>query len=119
MTAVVGASGDVMAKAKLFDEGMDKDQKPSGTRIARILADFAGEVEETMKEFRKDTKGLEDNARKFQSGLVSLSGISILDEFDEVEILDGKFETPITKEKEGGRTSTSMALRAMTGVTSL
>ena len=62
MTLVVGASGDVMAKAKLFDEEVHKDEKLSGTQIARILANFAGEIEETLQEFWKDAKKIEEGS---------------------------------------------------------
>ena len=64
MTLVVGASGDVMVKTKLFDEEVHKDQKLSGTRIACILADFAGEMEDTMKEFRYAAKKIDEGSRK-------------------------------------------------------
>jgi hypothetical protein len=45
MSQVVGASGDVMAKATLFDEEVHKETKISGTRVACILVDFASELE--------------------------------------------------------------------------
>ena len=88
-----------MAKAKLFDEEVHKDEKLFGTQIARILANFAGEIEDTLQEFRKDAKKIEEGSRKIQGDPISLSGISILDEFDELEILKEKFETPVSKEK--------------------
>ena len=87
-----------MAKAKLFDEEVHKDEKLSRTQIARILANLAGEIEDTLQEFQKDAKKIE-GSRKIQGDPISLSGISILDEFDELEILKEKFETPVSKEK--------------------
>ena len=99
MTLVVGASEDVMVKTKLFDEEVHKDQKLSGIRIACILADFAREMEDTMKEFRDAAKKIDEGSRKIQSDPISLSRISIPDEFDDVEILEGKFETPVSKAK--------------------
>lgn len=44
MNEVEGTSGDALAKAALFDEEVHKEKKISGTRIARILADFASEL---------------------------------------------------------------------------
>ena len=99
MTLVVEASGDVMVKTKLFDEEVHKDQKLFGTRIARILVDFAKEMEDTMKEFRDAAKKIDEGSRKIQSDPISLSRISIPNEFDDVEILEGKFETPVSKAK--------------------
>ena len=52
-----------------------------------------------MQEFRKDAKKIEEGSRKIQGDPISLSRISILDEFDELEILKEKFETPVSKEK--------------------
>ena len=52
-----------------------------------------------MKEFWDAAKKIDEGSRKIQSDPISLSRISIPDEFDDVEILEGKFETPVSKAK--------------------
>ena len=89
MTEIVGASGEVLVKAQLFDEDVQKDNKISGTRVARILANYNGQVEESLKGFRESSIRIAESIKKLPMGLpVSLSGISIFD--TDVECLGSK-----------------------------
>ena len=103
MVESVGASGEARAKAVLFDEEMHKEKKLSGTRIARILADFASELEASLRIFREAAKQVEDSCRKLQMDHpISLSGLSIPDDLDDVQILGEKGATPVPQPKASG-----------------
>jgi hypothetical protein len=113
MVQIARASGDVMAKAKLFDEEMHKEEKISGTRVARILANFASELEESMKYFRESAQKIEESSRKLQvEQAISLSGLSIPDTLDDLVILDRKFETPASKQKKPSKPPATKGMKA-------
>ena len=48
----LGFSGDVVTKARLFDECMKKPEVVSAPKILRMLVDFSGRVENLLKEIR-------------------------------------------------------------------
>ena len=103
MALVVASSGDAIAKARLFDEGVHKEQNVSRSRMARILADFANQLEASMREFREAAQKIdESNRRLYLDHPVSLSRLSLPSQFEDSdvqEIMDGKFETPISTQK--------------------
>jgi hypothetical protein len=46
-------AGEVVAKAELFDEKVGIGSKPSGTRIAMILTDYAEKLERVLEDMRE------------------------------------------------------------------
>ena len=48
----LGFSGDVVTKARLYDECMKKPKAMSAPKILRMLVDFSGRVENLLKELR-------------------------------------------------------------------
>jgi hypothetical protein len=46
-------AGEVVAKAELFDEKVGVGSKPSGTRIAMILSDYAEKLERVLVDMRE------------------------------------------------------------------
>jgi hypothetical protein len=46
-------SGEVVAKAELFDEKVGIGSKPSGTRIAMILTDYSEKLEQVLEDMRE------------------------------------------------------------------
>ena len=61
MKATFGETGMAVAKAKLFDEKVHDEKKPSSSRMVRILTDFAEQVEDAMKEARKVADRMEES----------------------------------------------------------
>ena len=47
-----GFPGDVVTKARIFDECMKKPEAVSAVKILRMLVDFSGRVENLLKEIR-------------------------------------------------------------------
>ena len=72
--ALFGESGMAAVKARLWDAEVLKDQKFSGTRIVRILGDFAEQVEVLMV-------GLRDSANRIDECSQKLAGVTISREF--------------------------------------
>ena len=48
----LGFSGDVVTKARIFDECMKKPKAVSAPKVLRMLVDFNGQVENLLKEIR-------------------------------------------------------------------
>jgi hypothetical protein len=46
-------AGEVVVKAELFDEKVGIRSKPSGTRIAMILTDYAEKLEQVLEDMRE------------------------------------------------------------------
>jgi hypothetical protein len=86
--ATFGETGTALTKAKLFDEQVHKEKKLSGSRMVRILNDFAEQVEAAMKEARKAADRMEESTRILSGATCSrsirLSDISLPDSFPEV-----------------------------------
>ena len=47
-----GFPGDVVTKARIFDECMKKPEAVSAVKVLRMLVDFSGRVENLLKEIR-------------------------------------------------------------------
>ena len=47
-----GFPGDVVTKARIFDECMKKPEAVSATKILRMLVDFSARIENLLKEIR-------------------------------------------------------------------
>ena len=48
----LGFAGDVVTKARIFDECMKKPEAVSALKVLRMLVDFSGQVEDLLKEIR-------------------------------------------------------------------
>jgi hypothetical protein len=69
--ATFGETGMVAAKAKLFDEGVLQDKKLSGSRIVRILGDFAEQVEALMVVAREAADRMEGSSQRLTGSVFS------------------------------------------------
>jgi hypothetical protein len=102
--ATFGETGTAVTRAKLFDERVHEEKKLSGTRIVRILGDFADQVETTMKEARKAADRMEESTRMLSGATCSrgtrLSEISLPDSFPDVVLGEGKDVTPKSKRSQ-------------------
>lgn len=104
-----GETGTAVTKAKLFDEKMHEEKKLSGSRMVRILNDFAKQVEAAMTEARKAADRMEESSRKLTGATcskgINLSDISLPDLFpDTIVPKGGKDRTPKSK-KQGKQAS--------------
>jgi hypothetical protein len=99
--ATFGETGTALTKAKLFDERVHEEKKLSGSRMVRILNDFAEQVEAAMKEAWKASDRMEESTRILSGAICSrgirLSDISLPDSFSEVTAGEGKDTTPKSK----------------------
>jgi hypothetical protein len=100
-------SGQVVAKAQLFDEKVGIDSKPSETRIAMILTDYSEKLERALGEMRVVVTQVLDLLRQpvhhdlmasSSKGLPTLSKLSFPDNFSEVPIVDALTGTEVTPE---------------------
>ena len=48
----LGFAGDVVTKARIFDECMKKPEAVSAPKVTQMLVDFSGRVENLLKEIR-------------------------------------------------------------------
>ncbi len=101
MKATFGETRTALTKAKLFDERVHEEKKLSGSRMVRILNDFAEQVEAAMQEARKAADRMEESTRMLSGATCShgirLSDISLPDSFSEVTAGEGKDTTPKSK----------------------
>jgi hypothetical protein len=83
-------SGEVMAKAELFDEKVGIGSKPSGIRIALILTDYAEKLERVLADMRTVVNQVTDLLRQPErqdlvasssKGFPTLSKLSLPDNF--------------------------------------
>jgi hypothetical protein len=100
-------SGQVVAKAQLFDEKVGIGSKPSGTRIAMILTDYSEKLERVLGEMRVVVTQVADLLRQpvhhdlmasSSKGLPTLSKLSFPDNFSEVPIVDALTGAEVTPE---------------------
>jgi hypothetical protein len=100
-------SGQVVAKAQLFDEKVGIGSKPSGTRIAMILTDYSEKLEQVLGEMRVVVTQVADILRQpvhhdwmasSSKGLPTLSKLSLPDNFSEVPIVDALTGAGVTPE---------------------
>jgi hypothetical protein len=100
-------SGQVVAKAQLFDEKVGIGGKASGTRIAMILTDYSEKLEQVLGEMRVVVTQVSDLLRQpvhhdlmasSSKGLPTLSKLSFPDNFSEVPIMDAPTGAEVTPE---------------------
>jgi hypothetical protein len=106
-------AGEVVAKAELFDEKVGVGSKPSGTRIAMILTDYAEKLERILVDMREVVSNVThlrrypeqpDLAASSSKSFPTLSKLSLPDSFSglpNVEELTGVEVTPESKGVKG------------------
>jgi hypothetical protein len=106
-------AGEVVAKAELFDEKVGIGSKPSGTRIAMILTDYAEKLERVVVDMREVVNNVTllqryperpDSAASSSKSFPILSKLSLPDSFSglpNVEELTGVEVTPKSKGIKG------------------
>jgi hypothetical protein len=106
-------AGEVVAKAELFDEKVGVGSKPSGTRIAMILTDYAEKLERILVDMREVVSNVThlrryperpDLAASSSKSFPTLSKLSLPDSFSglpNVEELTGMEVTPESKGVKG------------------
>jgi hypothetical protein len=106
-------AGEVVAKAELFDEKVGIGSKPSGTRIAMILTDYAEKLERVLVDMREVVNNVTllqryperpDLAALSSKSFLTLSKLSLPDSFSglpNMEELTGVEVTPKSKEIKG------------------
>jgi hypothetical protein len=102
-------AGEVVAKVELFDEKVGIGSKPSGTRIAMILTDYAEKLERVLEDMREVVSNVThlrryperpDLAASSSKSFPTLSKLSLPDSFSglpNVEELTGVEVTPESK----------------------
>jgi hypothetical protein len=106
-------AGEVVAKVELFDEKVGVGSKPSGTRIAMILTDYAEKLERILVDMREVVSNV-SNLRRYperpdleassSKSFPTLSKLSLPDSFSglpNVEELTGVEVTPESKGVKG------------------
>jgi hypothetical protein len=100
-------SGQVVAKAQLFDEKVGIGGKASGTRIAMILTDYSEKLERVLGEMRVVVTQVSDLLRQpvhhdlmasSSKGLPTLSKLSFPDNFSELPLMDEGKGAEVTPE---------------------
>jgi hypothetical protein len=120
-------SGEVVAKAQLFDEKVGIGGKASGTRMAMILTDYFEKLEQVLGEMRVVVTQVSDLLRQpvhhdlmasSSKGLPTLSKLSFPDNFSELPIMDEGKGAEVTPESRipccphhGGKLDWKMKLR--------
>jgi hypothetical protein len=106
-------AGEVVAKAELFDEKVGVGSKPSGTRIAMILSDYAEKLERVLVDMREVVSNITELRRYLEQPdlaasssklFPTLSKLSLPDSFSglpNVEELTGVEVTPESKGVKG------------------
>jgi hypothetical protein len=106
-------AGEVVAKAELFDEKVGVGSKPSGTRIAMILSDYAEKLERVLVDMSEVVSNVTelrrypeqpDLAASSSKSFPTLSKLSLPDSFSgllNVEELTGVEVTPESKGVKG------------------
>jgi hypothetical protein len=123
----VQQTGQVVAKAELFDEKVGIGSKPSGARIAMILTDYSEKLEGVLGEMRVVVNQVSDLLRQpvrqdlmasSSKGLPTLSKLSFPDNFSEVPIVDALKGAEVTPESRvpfcphyGGKLERKMKFR--------
>jgi hypothetical protein len=111
-------AGQVVAKAELFDKKVGIGLKPSGTRIAMILTDYAEKLERVLEDMREVVSNVislrrhperPDLAASSSKSFPTLSKLSLPDSFSglpNVEELTGMEVTPDSKGVKGLKDAT-------------
>jgi hypothetical protein len=103
-------SGEVVAKAELFDEKVGIGSKPSGTRIAMILTDYSEKLERVLEDMREVVDHVtslprqperQDLAASSSKGVPNLSKLSLLDSFSGLPNVEDYVGADVTPESKG------------------
>jgi hypothetical protein len=106
----VSQSGEVVAKAELFDEKVGIGSKPSGTRIAMILTDYLEKLERVLEEMREVVDHVtslqrqperQDLAASSSKGVPNLSKLSLPDSFSGLPNVEDYVGMDVTPESKG------------------
>jgi hypothetical protein len=100
-------AGEVVAKAKLFDEKVGIGSKPSRTRIAMILTDYSEKLERVLADMRAVVNQVTDLLRQPErqdlvasssKGFPTLSKLSFLDNFSGLPTMEELTGVDVTLE---------------------
>jgi hypothetical protein len=102
--------GEVVAKAELFDEKVGIRSKPSGTRIAMILIDYAEKLERILVDMREVVNNVThlwshperpDLAASSSKSFPTLSKLSLPDSFSGLPNVEELTRVEVTSESKG------------------
>jgi hypothetical protein len=100
----------VVAKAELFDEKVGVGSKPSGTRIAMILSDYAEKIERVLVDMREVVSNVTelrrypeqlDLAASSSKSFPTLSKLSLPDSFSGLPNMEELTRVEVTPESKG------------------
>jgi hypothetical protein len=103
-------AGEVVAKAELFDEKVGIGSKPSGTRIAMILTDYAEKLERVLVDMREVVSNVThlqryperpDLAASSSKSFPTLSKLSLPDSFSSLPNVEELIGVEVTLESKG------------------
>jgi hypothetical protein len=103
-------AGEVVAKAELFDEKVGVGSKPSGTRIAMILTDYAEKLERILVDMREVVSNVThlrryperpDLAASSSKSFPTLSKLSLPDSFSGLPNVEELTGVEVTLESKG------------------
>jgi hypothetical protein len=103
-------AGEVVAKAELFDEKVGIGSKPSGTRIAMILTDYAEKLERVLVDMREVVNNVThlrryperpDLAASSSKSFPTLSKLSLPDHFSGLPLMEELARVEVTPESKG------------------
>jgi hypothetical protein len=103
-------AGEVVAKAELFDEKVGIGSKPSGTRIAMILTDYAEKLERVLEDMREVVDHVsslrrqperQDLVASSSKGFPTLSKLSLPDNFSGLPMMEELTGADVTPESKG------------------
>jgi hypothetical protein len=105
-------AGEVVAKAELFDEKVGIGSKPSGTRIAMILTDYAEKLKRILEDMREVVDHVtslrrqperQDLAASSSKGVPNFSKLSLLDSFSGLPNVEDYVGVDVTPESKGAQ----------------
>jgi hypothetical protein len=108
--AFVHQAGEVVAKAELFDEKVGVGSKPSETRIAMILTDYAEKLERILVDMREVVNNVThlrshpewpDLAASSSKSFPTLSKLSLPDSFSGLPNVEELTRVEVTPESKG------------------
>jgi hypothetical protein len=103
-------AGEVVAKAELFDEKVGVGSKPSGTRVAMILSDYAEKLERVLVDMREVVSNVTelrryperpDLAASSSKSFPTLSKLSLPDSFSGLPNMEELTGVEVTPESKG------------------
>jgi hypothetical protein len=108
--AFVHQASEVVAKAELFDEKVGVRSKPSGTRIAMILSDYAEKLERVLADMKEVVSNITelrryperpDLAASSSKSFPTLSKLSLPDSFSGLPNVEELTRVEVTPESKG------------------